>query len=130
NKTEVLTGEFYLNYGAACEEAGNVEKAAELFKKSIEIDPGNAAQAYNYLGYMWIDRGENLDEAGELIKRALELDPDNAAFIDSMGWYYFKKGQYDKALAELLRAASSIEPTEAGEVYDHVGDTYARLGDT
>jgi Flp pilus assembly protein TadD len=40
---------------------------------------------------MWVDRGENLEEAGDMIKKAVEMEPDNAAFIDSLGWFYFKK---------------------------------------
>ncbi len=96
-------------------------------KKSIDLDPSNASQAYNYLGYMWADRGENLDEAGEFIKKALELDPNNGAFLDSLGWLSFKKGDYEKALRELMQAAENIKP-EDGVVYEHIGDTFQRLG--
>jgi tetratricopeptide (TPR) repeat protein len=134
HEAEVLQGKlidsaFYFNYGAAAEQAGLVEKAAQLFKKSIELDPSNSAQACNYLGYMWVDRGENLDEAGELIRRALELDPDNGAYMDSLGWLYFKKGEFEKALAQLLKAADSIKP-EDPVVFDHIADTYQQLGNT
>jgi tetratricopeptide (TPR) repeat protein len=119
NHDDLLNYEFYFQYGAAAEQAGLTEKAAELLKQSIELEPNNAAQAYNYLGYMWADRGENLDEATEMIKKALELDPDNGAFIDSLGWLYFKKGEYDKALKELQRAAEVIKPEDA-VVFDHL----------
>jgi len=129
SESEMLDGEFYFDYGAAAEQAGMIDKAAELFKKSIALDPSNAAKAYNYLGFMWVDRGQNLDEAGGLIKRALEMDPGNAAYIDSLGWYYFKKGEPEKALPELLKAALTIKP-EDSEVYDHIGDTYQKLGNT
>jgi tetratricopeptide (TPR) repeat protein len=129
SQEELLNAEFYLSYGAAAEQAGLIDKAAELLKKSIELDPRNSATACNYLGFMWVDRGQNLEEAGELIRRALELEPDNGAFIDSLGWYYYKKGEYDKALAELLKAADAIQPEDA-VVMDHIGDTYAKLGNT
>ena len=125
----MLDGEFYFDYGAAAEQAGMVQKAAELFKKSIELDPANAARSYNYLGFMWVDRGQNLEEAGTLIKRAVEMEPNNGAYIDSLGWYYFKKGEPEKALPELLKAAGAIKP-EDSEVYDHIGDTYQKLGNT
>ena len=49
----------------------------------------------NYLGYMWVDIDRNIDEAAELIKKANELDPENAAYIDSLGWLYFRQGKYD-----------------------------------
>lgn len=126
---EMLTAQFYFQYGAAAEQAGLLQKAEELINRSIELDPANAAQAYNYMGYMWADRGEKLDEAAALLKKALDMDPDNAAFVDSLGWLYFKKGDYQLALKELLRAAEAIKPEDA-VVFDHVGDTYAALGKT
>jgi tetratricopeptide (TPR) repeat protein len=58
NHDDLLNYEFYFQYGAAAEQAGLTEKAAGLLKQSIELEPNNAAQAYNYLGYMWADRGE------------------------------------------------------------------------
>ena len=124
---ELLTPSFYFQYGAAAEQAGLIERAAELFERCIALDPGNAAQAYNYLGYMWVERGENLEKAGEMIKKAVEMEPDNGAYLDSLGWFYFKKGEPEKALKELLRAADNIKSEDA-VVYDHIGDTYLALG--
>lgn len=120
---------FYFHYGAAAERAGLYDKAAELFRQAIELDP-SFAPAYNYLGYMWVDRDENLDEAGELIRRALHYDPENGAYLDSLGWYYFRKGEYEKALQELLRAIENMpdDDPEFYVVYDHVADTYFELG--
>ncbi len=126
---EILGAQFYFQYGVAAEQAGRLEKAAELLKRSIELDPANAAQSYNYLGYMWADRGENLVEAGEMIRKALGLEPENAAFLDSLGWLHFKQANYDEAIQELLRAAARIKPADA-VVLDHVGDTYQALGKT
>lgn len=126
---EMLTAQFYFQYGAAAEQAGLTEKAAELLQKCIDLEPANAAQAYNYLGYMWVDRGERLDEGGELIRKALELDPDNGAFLDSYGWFFYKKGDFQRALKELLRAAEVIKPDDA-VVFEHIADTYQALGKT
>ena len=126
---ELIDGSFYFNYGATAEQAGLVEKAAALLKRSIELDPSKAAQAYNYLGYMWIDRNLNLDEAGSMIKKALEIEPDNGAFLDSLGWFYFKKGDLARALTELLHAADLFNPPDP-VVFEHIGDTYRSLGNT
>lgn len=126
---EMLTASFYFQYGAAAEQAGLLQKSEELIDRSIELDPANAAQAYNYLGYMWADRGEKLEQAGEMLKKALDLDPDNGAFLDSLGWLYFKKGDYTRALKELQRAVEAIKPEDA-VVFDHLGDTYQALGKT
>jgi tetratricopeptide (TPR) repeat protein len=124
---ELLDGSFYFNYGATAEQGGLVDKAATLLKKSIELDPSKAAQAYNYLGFMWVDRNMNLDEAGSMIRKALEIEPENGAYLDSLGWYYFKKGDFARAITELLHAADLINPPDP-VVYEHIGDTYRSLG--
>jgi tetratricopeptide (TPR) repeat protein len=124
---EMLTAGFYFRYGAAAEQAGLFDKAAELFRESIRLDPADAAEAYNYMGYMWVEHDMNLDEGGDMIKKALELVPDNGAFLDSLGWYYFKKGDAEKALVELLKAAGAM-PEEDATVFEHIGDTYQKLG--
>lgn len=129
NHEELLNFAFYFQYGAAAEQAGLTEKAAELLKQSIELDPNNAAPAYNYLGYMWVDRGEHLEEGGDMIKKALEMDPDNASFLDSLGWYHFKKAEYDKALKLLLRSAETLKQEDA-VVFDHIADTFQAMGRT
>ena len=131
-REEMLNAEFYFSYGAAAEQAGLFDKAAELLKKSIELD-GNNAQSYNYLGYMWADRNEHLDEAGEMIKKALALEPDKGEYIDSLGWYYFRKGDFDRALKELLHAQENVlleEQKDDATVLDHIGEAYLKLGKT
>src|SRR5690606_9160706 len=100
---------------------------AELLRKCIELEPNQAAEAYNYLGYMWVDRGENLEEAGQFIRKAVEAEPDNGAFLDSLGWYYFKKGEYEKALVELNRASELIKP-EDPVIFDHIADVHQKMG--
>lgn len=127
NHSELLNAKFYLQYGAAAEQAGLIDRAAELLRESIRLDTANAAEARNYLGYMWVDHGKNLDEAGEMIRKALETDPDNGAYLDSLGWFYFKKGEYERALKELSRALENMKEEDA-VVLDHLGDTYHSLG--
>jgi tetratricopeptide (TPR) repeat protein len=126
---DLIDATFYFNYAVSAEQAGFIDKAATLLKKSIDLDPSKAAQAYNYLGFMWVDRNMNLDEAGSLIKKALELDPDNGAYIDSLGWYYYRKTEFGKALTELLHAADVLKP-EDPVVFEHIGDTYQAVGNT
>ena len=65
-----------------------------MFRKVLASDPQNA-MTLNYLGYMLADRGIKLDEALGLIKKAVELDPANGAYLDSLGWAYFKLGKYE-----------------------------------
>src|SRR5438046_5110410 len=102
---DVVNAKFYFNYGAAAEQAGLYEKAAELLRKSIALDPANSAETCNYLGYMWADHNMNLDEAETMIRLALEKEPNNASYLDSLGWVEFRKGKFDQALGNLITAA-------------------------
>ncbi|CAA9225072.1 MAG: hypothetical protein AVDCRST_MAG42-1379 [uncultured Chthoniobacterales bacterium] len=126
NAAELLTARFYFDYGAAAEKAGLYDKAADLFRQSIVLDPANAAEVYNYLGYMWVEHNMHLDEAEQMINKALELDPTNGAYLDSLGWLKYRKGKYEEALGDLLRAAQSLTRDDP-VVFEHIGDTYARL---
>jgi tetratricopeptide (TPR) repeat protein len=129
-REDMLNAQFYLLYGEAAEQAGLYDKAADLIKQSLEMDP-NSAEACNYLGYMWADRGEHLDEAGELIKKAVSKEPEKGEYLDSLGWFYFKKGEPERALTELLRAQESIlreTKKDDATVLEHIGDTYSKLG--
>jgi tetratricopeptide (TPR) repeat protein len=123
---EIVNGKFYFNYGATAEQAGLYDKAADLLRKSIALDPANAAEAYNYLGYMWADHNMHLDDAEEMIKRALELEPNNGSYLDSLGWVEFRKGKFAQALTDLLRAAKSMGRDDP-IVFEHLGDTYWKL---
>lgn len=123
---EFVNAKFYFNYGAAAEQAGLYDKAANLLRKSIALDPENSAEACNYLGYMWADHNMNLDEAELMIRRALESEPGNASYLDSLGWVEFRKGKLDQALDDLLRAAKTADH-EDPVVLEHIGDTYLKL---
>ena len=75
-------------------------------------DPKNA-MTLNYLGYMLADRDTRLEEALGYIRRAVALDPQNGAYLDSLGWAYYKLGNYDLAEENLRRASERInnDPT-------------------
>jgi tetratricopeptide (TPR) repeat protein len=126
---EMLNDRFFFEYGAAAERAGLYDKAAELFKRAIELDPADAAQAYNYLGFMWADQNIHLDEAEDYIKRALAAEPENGAYLDSLGWLHYRQGKYEQALAELLSAAAELKEDDP-TVFDHIGDTYSMMKQT
>lgn len=123
---DLLNARFYFDYGAAADQAGLYDKAADLFRKSIVLDPANAAEAYNYIGFMWAEHNLHLDEAEEMIGRALQLDPNNGAYLDSLGWLNYRKGKYDEALNGLLRAAQNLTSDDP-IVFEHIGDTYSKL---
>lgn len=94
-------------------------------KKLLKIDKNNA-EALNFIGYGYADRGIKLDEAERLIKKALELKPDNGFITDSLGWLYFKTGRIDLAIKYLEKASEMLpdDPTIA----EHLGDAYRKAG--
>jgi tetratricopeptide (TPR) repeat protein len=105
------------------------DQAETEFKKVLAAtspsDPSSAA-TLNYLGYMNADRGVKLDECLTYIKQALTFEPNNAAYLDSLGWVYFKLGKYDLAEESLTKAAVHMgsDPT----VQEHLGDLYQKTG--
>ena len=81
---------------------------AETFQRLLTLDPENAL-ALNYLGYMLADRGIRLAEAETLIARALKSEPENGAYLDSMGWVYYRQGRFSKAMEYIDRAVAVEE---------------------
>ncbi len=90
--------------GSIFERQKKYDQAEQTFKKVLSVDPLNSS-ASNYLGYMLADRGVRLDESVKYIQKALSLEPGNAAYLDSLGWAYFKMGRYDLAESPLEKAA-------------------------
>ncbi len=124
---DVLTPRFYFWYGAATEQAGDFEAAVPLFETCIELDPDHA-QAYNYLAYMWAERGIHLEKALRYIRKGLEMRPESGAFIDTLGWIYYRMGRYEEAL-EQIRRADQVVPDDP-TITDHLGDVHKALGHT
>jgi tetratricopeptide (TPR) repeat protein len=123
----LLDETFFFSWGAAAERAGQLELAAEKLGLAIEKSP-RSAEYLNYLGYMWVDKGQNLEEAVKLIRQALEIEPANGMYLDSLGWYYFKSGKFEDAKRELLAAVDALKEADPA-VCDHLADTYEQLGD-
>ncbi|MFN2623536.1 MAG: tetratricopeptide repeat protein [Chthoniobacterales bacterium] len=123
---EVLNARFYFDYGAAADQAGLYDKAADLFRKSIALDPANSAEAYNYVAFMWADHNMHLDEAEQMVAQALQFDPNNGAYLDTLGWLHYRKNKFDDALNELLRAAQNLTRPDP-IVFEHIGDVYSKL---
>jgi tetratricopeptide (TPR) repeat protein len=111
--------------GSTFERAKRYPEAEEQFKKVLASDPDHAS-TLNYLGYMLADQNMKLDEALGYIKRAVDLDPSNGAYLDSLGWAYFRLGKFELAEDNLLKASQKIntDPT----VHDHLGDLYQKTG--
>ena len=124
---ERLNQGFYFQFGAAAERFGDFVQAELHFRKCLDQEP-DFAEALNYLGYMWAERGENLEEARQFIERAVELEPENGAFLDSLAWVLFKLGQPREALTWMQKALEFAEEPDP-TLYDHLGDILAALGE-
>jgi len=111
--------------GSVYERQKKYDKAEEMFRRVLAADP-HSAMALNYLGYMLADRGVRLEEALGYIKQAVQVDPQNGAYLDSLGWAYYKLGQYDLAEENLRRASERI--TNDATIHDHLGDLYQKTG--
>lgn len=110
--------------GAVQDKAGLKDESILTMKKIIRIDPEDAG-ALNYLGYSYADQGIHLDEALTLLQKARDLKPDDGYIIDSLGWVYYKRGDYEKAV-EYLEKAAELTSYET-IISDHLGDVYQKV---
>ncbi len=112
--------------GDAYASLDNWDSADTAYEEAITLDPDNDVALNNYAYYL-SEREVRLEEARDMAQRALELNPDNAAFLDTMGWIYFKIGDYEKARKYIRE---SIETGDASAVVmEHMGDVYDKLGE-
>jgi len=111
--------------GICLERLDRWQEAVTDFEFVLKHQPENA-DALNYLGYTWVDKGVNLTKAFDMINKAVELQPESGAIIDSLGWAHYKLGHYSEARIKLEDAAQRA-PTSA-TIIDHLGDVYWKVG--
>jgi Flp pilus assembly protein TadD len=114
----------YYFRGICFERIKQWQNAEADFKRALELFP-DQPHVLNYLGYSWIDQGVHLDEAMSMIKRSVEQRPDDGYIVDSLGWAYYRLGNYDEAVKNLERAVElkPVDPT----INDHLGDVYWKV---
>ena len=115
--------------GQAYDRAGQRDAALAQMRSVLTVNADHA-EALNYLGYSYAERGERLDEAQELLERALKLEPENGYYLDSLGWVFFKRGDLERAAKALEQADALVGPEPT--ILEHLGDCYRaarRLGD-
>ncbi len=118
----------YYYFRGICEERSKQWSKAEAdMRKALDLQP-EQPHVLNYLGYSWIDQGINLDDAMKMIKRAVEQRPDDGYIVDSLGWAYYRIGNFEDAVKNLERAID-LKP-EDPTINDHLGDAYWRIGRT
>jgi tetratricopeptide (TPR) repeat protein len=115
----------FFGRGMVLERIKQWPRAEADMKKALELSP-EQPYVLNYLGYSWIDQGLNLDAGMKMLKRATELRPDDGAITDSVGWAYYRLGQFDTAVEWLERA--SEQKGDDATVVEHLGDAYWHVG--
>lgn len=105
----------------------NWTECDSIYKYALTIDPRNALVNNNY-AYSLSERDERLEDALKMVQLALEIDPDNTSYLDTMGWVYFKLGNYSEAKKYLEKAIEI--GGEKSVMLDHLGDVMFKLGDT
>ena len=118
------SAEFYFDFGLLYEKNKDFESMEKHLKKAISLKPDYAI-AYNALGYSYADRNIKLDDAKKYIEIALSIDPQNHYILDSMGWVYFRLGNYDIAY-EFITKAYTIQ--EDPEIAAHLGEVLWKQG--
>jgi tetratricopeptide (TPR) repeat protein len=111
----------YFLQGSLSEKQKKYDDAEKAFRKSLELQKDEPA-VLNYLGYMYAVRGIHLDEAEAMLQKAVQSDPTNGAYLDSLGWIYFKQNKLNLA-EEYLKKAAIFVSTDP-DIHDHLGDLY------
>ncbi len=124
-ETLAVLREARLSVSAVCVNLGRLEEAEEWLQEVLDEYPDDPG-ADNDLGFLWADENKRLDRALKMIKVAVAAEPDNRAYLDSLGWVYYRLGRFPEAVAELEKAVDDKQPD--GTVLDHLGDAYEKLG--
>jgi len=121
----------YLDWGKADLAERQLMQIVEDLE-TLSYEPGSGVAfryfgACNDLAYLWAEQGKNLTRAERMIREAVSYSPGNSAYLDSLGWVRYKRGDLDGALKWLTRAARARRYRDA-VILEHLGDTYWRLG--
>jgi tetratricopeptide (TPR) repeat protein len=109
----------------ALERSHDWQRAETDLEQALKLEP-DQPYVLNYLGYTWIEQGIHLEKARAMVERAVDLRPQDGNIVDSLGWLYYRTGDYDKAARQLERAVE-LRPQDA-TINDHLGDAYWQVG--
>jgi tetratricopeptide (TPR) repeat protein len=118
-------GRIYLAQGDIFDKSGKPGEAERALRAALRFQP-NEPLVLNNLGYFLLEQDKNLNEAFKMIERAVAADPENSAYLDSLGWAYFKLGQLDQAEKYLIKSLK--RRPESADVLEHLGDVLQKQG--
>jgi tetratricopeptide (TPR) repeat protein len=111
--------------GTVLERSGQWDRAEADFLRALQLQP-DQPYVLNYLGYSWIELGKNVEQATQMIQRAVAQQPTAGFIVDSLGWGFYKLGNYEEAARNLERAVQ-LTPGDS-TINDHLGDAYWKVG--
>ncbi len=117
--------DLHFSLGVLFEKTDRFEQSIEAMKTVLKMEPDHA-EALNFIGYMYADRGIHLEEAERMIRKALQMKPGNGYMIDSLGWVCFRTNRLEEAVRYLKEAVEAL-PEDAA-ILEHLGDVYVRTG--
>ncbi|MBT7916960.1 MAG: tetratricopeptide repeat protein, partial [Planctomycetaceae bacterium] len=91
----------------------------------LDDDPQHIG-TLNDLGYLWAAQNKHLARAKNMLEAAVHAQPENKSYRDSLGWVYYRLGDFQRAKIELEKAAAG--DSADGVILDHLGDTFQQLG--
>lgn len=118
------SADLFYDLAMAAEKLNRLDVAETALKRVIELKPDDP-QGYNALGYTLVDRTARIEEGSKLIEKALALSPEDAFILDSMGWAYYRLGQYAKSVEYLQKA---FDKRADPEVAAHLGEVLWKMG--
>ena len=121
-----LRSVIYGTLGDVKQDLDKWEEAREAYDMALRLDRNNHNALNNYAYYLSV-RNERLEEAKEMSERALSHEPENAAYLDTLGWIYYKLGEYNEAKEYIHRSVDT--GNASAEVFEHLGDVYEALGE-
>lgn len=107
--------------------AGQFKNAESVLLKVLDLTPDDPL-ALNNLAYMYIENDVHLSRAVSMVKKALKAQPENGAYLDTLGWAYYKTEKYKEARKYIEQALSFADTADKGIIFDHYGDVLVRLG--
>lgn len=117
--------QLYYELAILLEKSGKHDQAMAAMEKVLRLKP-DQPEALNFIGYSWADANQHLNKALIYIKKAIAQKPNNGFIRDSLGWVYFRLGDFGRAVVELQKAVH-LEPNDP-HILEHLGDVYAAKG--
>jgi len=116
-KAGFQSAQTYTAIGYIMDRLGKFKEAVINLYHAIEIDP-KSPNTHNSLGYIFAEANINLNEALDECKKAIAIDKNNPAYLDSLGWVYYKLGNLSQAKSYLKKALKIAPDSE--EIKDHL----------